>query len=108
MSQATATSAPLSAANAACPNCQLPLIDPNGLGWCKACGYCRSLAEGEKQTGPAPKAPAKPNTVTATGAALVQTPRWFWFAMIGVALIAGATFAGGRYLVVSPLERALL
>jgi hypothetical protein len=84
------------------------LIDPAGLGWCKACGYCRSLAESEKQSGPAPKTPAKPNTLTATGSALGQTPRWFWFALIGVVLIAGATFAGARYLALSPLERALL
>jgi hypothetical protein len=84
------------------------LIDPQGLGWCKACGYCRSLAESEKQAGAPAKAPAKPNTLTATGSALTQTPRWFWIALLGVAFIAGATFAGGHYLTLKPLERALL
>lgn len=107
MNQATATSAPPSAA-VPCPRCQQPLIDPNGLGWCKACGYCRSLAESEKQAGPAPQAPAKPNTLTATGSALGQTPRWFWIMLIGVVFIAGASFAGGHFLVLKPLERALL
>src|ERR1035438_5154403 len=108
MSQGIATPAETSAA-VPCPRCQQPLIDPHGLGWCKACGYCRSLAESEKQAGQTAQAPsAKPNTFTATGSALGKTPRLFWIALIGVVLIAGATFAGGHYLTLKPLERALL
>jgi hypothetical protein len=28
-----------------CPNCEAKLIDPAGLGWCRKCGYCKSLEE---------------------------------------------------------------
>src|SRR5262245_55714947 len=41
-----------------CPRCQGKLTDPRGLGWCQACGYCRSLEE-EREKVPLPKtAPA--------------------------------------------------
>jgi hypothetical protein len=90
----------------ACPRCQQPMIDPQGLGWCKACGYCRSLEEGEKKAASAPN--AVPNQITATGAAIGQSPTWFWVTLIGLILIVGATAAGAHYLVLTPLERALL
>ena len=28
-----------------CPRCGKTLVDPAGLGWCPACGYCKSLAQ---------------------------------------------------------------
>lgn len=90
-----------------CPRCQQPLIDPQGLGWCKACGYCRSLEEGEQQTAQKVVAP-KPNQLTATGAAIGQSPMWVWIALGGVLAIAVATLAGGRFLTLTPLERALM
>lgn len=91
-----------------CPRCRQPLIDPRGLGWCKACGYCRSLADSEKQAGPAPEAPAKPNAITATGSALTQTPRWFVITLAGIIVISAATVACGQALHLKPLERAIL
>jgi hypothetical protein len=107
MSQATATPPAASPAIVQCPRCKQPLIDPQGLGWCKACGYCRSLAESEKQAGPSPKTPTEPNSLTATGSVL-GSPRWIWISLIGVIFIVGATYAGARFLVLTPLERALL
>lgn len=95
------------AAPSSCPRCKQPLVDPSGLGWCKACGYCRSVAESEVKTEAAVPS-AKPNTVTATGAALGQTPTWVWVTFAGILLITGLTFAGGKFLTLSPLERALL
>lgn len=94
---------------AACPRCQKPMIDPQGLGWCKACGYCRSLEE--SQANPeltAMAAPAPLNHLTATSSAVGDIPSWFWVTLIGVILIVGATWAGGHYLKLTPLDRALL
>jgi hypothetical protein len=105
MSQGTAT--PI-AASVLCPRCKAPLADPQGLGWCKACGYCRSLAESEKQAGPPPEAPVKPNALTATGSALTQMPAWIWISLIGVLVVVGANYAAGRFVVMSPLQRAVL
>lgn len=88
-----------------CPRCEKPLFDPHGLGWCSACGYCRSVAESESKT---ESAPAAPGRVTATGSAIAQTPIWFWVTALGMAVVAGATFALGSLLKLTPLERALL
>ena len=94
---------------ASCPRCHKPLIDPNGLGWCKACGYCRSLEDSQKTVEPVASAPAPAlKGLTATGSALGQTPVWFLVTLFGIALVVGATFAGGRYLTLAPLDRALL
>lgn len=90
-----------------CPRCHKPLIDPNGLGWCKACGYCRSLEESEAKSVRAPAA-AAPTTFTATSSALVQTPTWFWVTLGGLVLVVVATFACGHWLSLSPFHRALL
>jgi len=91
----------------ACPRCRMPLFDPNGLGWCKACGYCRSIAEIEAQTSQTP-APAAPTTLTATSSAIRQTGTWVWVTLMGMILVAGATFALANCLTFSPLQRALL
>jgi hypothetical protein len=101
-----AAKATAAAASNACPRCQKPIVDPRGLGWCQACGYCRSLEDGPKVAAPAPA--AGPTRISATTSAIGETPSWFWVVAIGVILIAGATFAGGYFLKVSPLERALL
>jgi hypothetical protein len=108
MSQATATPIAAPPTTVSCPRCKQPLIDPQGLGWCKACGYCRSLADSEKQAGPAPEAPAKPSALAVTGSALTHMPAWIWISLLGVIVVAGATYAAGRYLTLTPLHRALL
>jgi hypothetical protein len=99
---AKATAAP---ATDSCPRCQKPMVDPQGLGWCKACGYCRSLEDGPKMPAPAPA--AGPTHLTATAGAVREIPGWFWVAAIGVVLIAVASFACGLFLTLKPLERAL-
>jgi len=42
----------LAVASFPCPRCGKPLTDAAGLGWCRACGYCRSLEEAKA---PAPE-----------------------------------------------------
>lgn len=89
-----------------CPRCRKPLIDPKGLGWCRACGYCRSLEDTPQQAA-APVQQSQPNQVTATGAAIAQMPIWFWVMLLGCAGMVGANFAAGRFLTLSPFQRAL-
>jgi hypothetical protein len=95
-------------AAALCPRCQKPLIDPTGLGWCKGCGYCRSLAESEAKAAKAPAPAAPATTLTAAGSVICHTPSWLWVTLIGTALVAGATYALASWLTLSPLQRALL
>jgi hypothetical protein len=41
---------------ALCPRCQAKLIDPQGLGWCKECGYCKSTEQDKKRVPEQPPA----------------------------------------------------
>jgi hypothetical protein len=88
-----------------CPRCHKPMVDPQGLGWCKACGYCRSLEDGPTIAPPAPA--AGPTQLSATTDAVRELPGWFWIAGSGVVVIGVATFVGGHFLPLTPLGRAL-
>ena len=92
-----------------CPRCQQPLVDPAGMGWCKACGYCRSVSESGKKVEATPVAkPATPNAITVTGSALTKTPIWLIVTVAGIVAIVGALIAIGRFVPMSPLQRAIL
>ena len=80
----------------ACPRCRQPLIDPDGLGWCKVCGYCRSLeTERNNQLLQAPSGPTR-GTILAGAAA--QIPVWFWTLIGGVGALAVLALATGQLL----------
>jgi hypothetical protein len=90
---------------APCPRCQRPLIDPNGLGWCRACGYCRSLDESEKTTVHA--AAQQHQSLKASGPDLGAVPTWIWATLFGVAVVSAANWMFGKYLPMGPFGRAL-
>jgi hypothetical protein len=102
-----AQASPPSAAQATpCPRCQQPLVDPRGLGWCQACGYCRSLAEDRERLPLAPS-PAPAAAAAPSAAAQVQVPRWMVWLITGVVVIAASSWAVGRFVQLTPLQRAL-
>jgi len=88
---------PAPSPDAECPRCRARLIDPSGLGWCKACGYCRSLATEAPAQLMAPATP-QPTRGEALAGAASNLPLWFWALLLGVALAAGLSFAAGRLL----------
>ena len=92
--------------SADCPRCSKPLIDPQGLGWCKACGYCHSLQEGESKA--TPEAASQPTTIGATGSAFMQLPAWMWITLAGIVMIVCLSIGLGRSVPLKPLERALV
>jgi len=109
MSQATVPAEfPASNTGVPCPRCKKPLIDPKGLGWCKACGYCKSLAESEAAA-PVVEEKRAPELggLTATGVAIGQAPLWMWVTLIGLGAVIGGTWAAGKYLTLTPFNRAL-
>lgn len=91
-----------------CPRCSQPLIDPSGLGWCKACGYCRSLGEEQKLAPPSKPAPAKaaPTKPVVPGLAPARKPIWAVIMLAGIIVVAATTFALSRYVTLKPLSRA--
>ena len=93
----------------ACPQCQQPLCDPKGIGWCKACGYCRSVAESGKKVAatPTPK-PAVPSTVSVTRSAILHTPTWLIVTVVGAVAIVVALLAIGRFMPMTALQRAVI
>lgn len=79
-----------------CPRCQQPLIDPSGLGWCKACGFCRSLeAEQHNQL---LQAPARPTQGEVLAGAAQQIPWWFWSLIAGIGVLGVISMAADRLL----------
>lgn len=95
---------------AKCPRCQKPLTDPKGLGWCQACGYCKSLEEDKARTpvpAPAERAVSRPNTVTATAGAVANLPLWVWVMLAGVAAIALGSYFASKNIQVTPMRRAV-
>ena len=89
------------------PALQKPLVDPNGLGWCKACGYCRSLADIDTKTKKATPEKIEPSALAATGGAVLDLPMWFWVSLFGAIVIVGATIFCERYFRLTELQRAL-
>jgi len=76
------------AATEPCPKCGTALVDPNGMGWCQQCGYCKSLQEKSVQQ---VHRFAKPANAVQAGSAIVQLPFWFWVLILGIAVVIGAT-----------------
>ena len=94
-----------------CPRCHKPLVDPSGLGWCKSCGYCKSLEE-DKSKGalaepPAKRGPPSLGGLTQTGIAVTQLPLWFWVALATTIAIPCVCFAVQRFVPMTPLRRAV-
>jgi hypothetical protein len=88
-----------------CPQCQKPLVDPHGLGWCQACGYCGSL--GAVVSAPKPSAAAGPEDAEASSASSTgQSPPWTLALLVGVVVLATATWAISRSVPLRPLPRA--
>jgi hypothetical protein len=109
---ADAESSPADAAPApeSCPRCQEKLIDPMGLGWCKACGYCKSLEEDKAKF----QAPPKPTSKAPSSLGLVEAiqvmamlPTWVWVMVGGMAAVAAINLPPARAFAPNGLGRAL-
>jgi hypothetical protein len=93
-------------AEALCPRCKKPLADPGGLGWCQACGYCRTLAEDRARLPlDKPIVKAKP-TAAPSGSHSRPSPLWAIVLFAGIGLLALGCFAASRYFPLTPLQRA--
>src|SRR4051812_13881748 len=77
------TPTPQAIASESCPKCGKDLIDPSGLGWCKACGYCKSLADDSAKELLALKQAAG---VDDAGGAFTVLPLWFWASVLFFAI----------------------
>jgi len=92
---------------AGCPRCGQPLVDPTGLGWCKACGYCRSLGGEVGTTTPAAAPGPKKPGVREAGAAIGQVPTWLWVLAFSITVLVLGVYLTHRYIHPKPLPRAL-
>jgi hypothetical protein len=95
--------------DSACPRCDTPLIDPERLGLCPGCGYCRALAQ-------APPLLTGPRAAPCWASALGLVGFWQRFRLlpVGTWLILGAaltvlplSYLADRNLPTGSRERAL-
>jgi len=93
-----------------CPRCGGKLTDPQGLGWCPGCGYCRSLQEdADKATVAGSASARKPSSL-----GLVEffelfrrLPSWLTILVGGMGIIAAISLAANLMLPEDSLIRAL-
>ncbi|MBI3412099.1 MAG: hypothetical protein HY040_27525 [Planctomycetes bacterium] len=100
----------VAAKTAPCPRCGQPLMNAAELGWCQACGYCRSLDD-TANLNLLPEEPAQPTTaavaVQQAGYAVSRIPWWFYVLVTGVVAIAWLSIWRSRTLAPEGLPRAL-
>lgn len=97
-----AVTPPASLAPHLCPQCRVPLIDPDGMGLCPRCGFCRSVVAADPAPALAPAAP-EPTPTTRPGS------DWLWLAVLNLGAVAVvlATWAAARTLPPGGRERAV-
>jgi len=94
-----------------CPKCGKPLTDAAGLGWCPACGYCRSLeetptrAELEREAPPSPATDELGKPVGPSKEFVI--PVWAMLLVLGIAALAGGSYFAGKKLDPNSFGRAL-
>jgi hypothetical protein len=95
---------------APCPRCGGKLTNPEGLGWCPACGYCRSLEEDVKKVA----LMLKPATGQPSALGMVEffevlgrLPMWLWVLLGGTTCVAVISIAASFMLPDNSLARAL-
>jgi hypothetical protein len=93
----------------ACPRCQGPLIDPQGLGWCRKCGYCRSIEEDRDRL---PVKPAGVRSMSPLGIVeffqlCTKIPAWIYIMLIGCVGVVLASLPPAFGLAPNSLPRTL-
>jgi hypothetical protein len=94
-----------------CPKCEKKLIDPQGLGWCRSCGYCKSL-EDDKARAPLEThtAPRKPSALGLVefGQYIAGLPSWVRVLCGGAAAVVMLNIPLTLVLPADGLERAVV
>jgi hypothetical protein len=92
-----------------CPRCQARLVDPQGMGWCQACGFCRSVEEGQGQVPGRRAATAKPSLLGANefGFLLTHIPGWVYVLVVGCGAVFVASLMPATQLPEGSYERAV-
>lgn len=93
-----------------CPRCKSALTDPNGLGWCTKCGYCRSIEE-ERQVLKNLDEPVVSKKsyggLIEVGQTIGGLPEWFWICLTGAIGFFVVSFVPNWQLPKDSLERAV-
>lgn len=94
---------------ALCPRCQGKLIDPQGMGWCRACGYCKSIEDDKGLAAVQKPAARQPSALGVVDFffLLTKIPDWVYLMILGSGGVFAASLMPGRLLAVGLLERAV-
>jgi hypothetical protein len=93
-----------------CPRCQGKMIDPQGMGWCRGCGYCKSLEEDRARVPAAgQRAQRQPSLLGVNDFffLLTKIPDWAYVMLAGsVAVFLGSLMPAAQ-LATGSFERAV-
>jgi hypothetical protein len=100
---------PVDSAPTSCPRCGGKLINPESLGWCPKCRYCRSLEEDAPKVAlvKTPLAKTSPLGIVEFCNLIAKLPRWVWVLAGGVCVIVLVSLASQFILPTECLGRAL-
>jgi len=93
-----------------CPKCGTKLVNPQGLGWCPKCGYCRSLSEVDLTAMAPETAPVRkpsPLGVVEFYDVLCRMPPWLRTLLGGMSAVAALSVGARFVLPPDSLVRAL-
>ena len=94
-----------------CPRCSEKLIDPQGLGWCAKCGYCRTLTEEAPQAlvseAPVAHQPS-PLGILEFCDMMARLPHWLKVLLCGIGVVAVLSLFARLVLPDGTLARALV
>ena len=97
----------LQADTAACPRCGGHLLEPTGITWCPACGYCPILEKPTPRSNPAgPRTPSKLG-VTEFFKVVGNTPEWLGRSLVGVFAAVTVSLVAHLLLIETAHDRAL-
>lgn len=107
-----AAARPEGGAGALCPRCSTKLINPDSLGWCPKCGYCKSIEQDAAKVAPletATDTPAKPSPLGIQEFIdlVRKTPPWLRVLFAGVLVVLGISVVADYVLKPESFRRAL-
>ena len=86
---------------AICPRCKAQLVNPQELGWCPKCGYCRSLEKDKTAAKLATEAPPKKSTLAQFGEygeMISKIPLWGWMTAVAATVIVALAVIADAFL----------
>jgi hypothetical protein len=82
-----------------CPRCGGKLTNPESLGWCPKCSYCRSLEQDQDKVATLKSGPRKPSPfgIVEFAQLIWNSPRWAKILFAGMVVVLAVSYFASKY-----------